>query len=130
MLPTPTAYFRKSKLLFNKALYLTTLKSLLQTYLSAKYRLAFQMPWQAAALTPSQLFFPDGSLALLICAPVFSLALICHEASSAVLTNQKKVHLATTSTPGATTHLFRKLLLSSNGIRFSFETLVSHYLWA
>lgn len=100
MLPTPTAYFRKTELSFKKALYLTTSKSLLQTYLSAKCRLAFQMPWQAAALTPSQLFFPDGSLALLICAPVFSLALICHEASSAVLTNQKKVHLATTSTPG------------------------------
>lgn len=61
---------------------------------------------------------------------MFSLALICHEASSAVLANQKKVHLATTSAPGATTHLFRKLLLSSNGIRFSFETLVSYYLWA
>lgn len=67
---------------------------------------------------------------LLIWAPVFSLTLICHEASSAALTNQEKVHLATTAAPGATTHLFRKLLLSSNGIRFSFETLVSYYPWA
>lgn len=54
------------------------------------------MPWQAAALTPSPVFFPGGLLALLICAPVFSLALIRQEASSPVLTNQEKVHLVTT----------------------------------
>lgn len=92
----PTTYFGRRKILFNKALDLTTWKSLFQTYLSAKYRLAFQMPWQAAALTPSPVFFPGGLLALLICAPVFSLALIRQEASSPVLTNQEKVHLVTT----------------------------------
>lgn len=66
----------------------------------------------------------------LICAAVFSLALIRHEASFAALTNQKKVRLAASSALGATTHLFRKLLLSSTGIGFSLETPVSYYPWA